>query len=499
MKKYKFLFFTLLLAFLFIPKDVFAVDTNIITPGSQELFWDGTNAQGGYESNRFNSTQNHLYQWGTSSATYTLYRFAPLVNFTSLGVDTSYKARVAFYVFTSYPYSYDDNYCTLWSANNEKFSCSLYRKTEDQIGSSEVLLTLVYDYEWTSSTGYVEFWANFTNFKGVPNNTEFMYSILDFQGNVSGNQIILDRLGETNKKLDSINDTLKNSFESCRDSINLFNANYYVYSNDNNAPSYEIINSNEIKVNYSGNWSRLKVNIFGLKPNTTYTISSYLDKSNFSTEIASGFYSDGNFQDSGMTKTSGDIYYVFTTDSNGKFNSLFYGNWSGNSYTGSLIYSKLQINEGSSPKSYEQTGKICKNRIYETNEKLDELNDKIGDLENSITSEDGPNLDAIEDSSGWLPPGPVDSILNLPLTFLNNLISNLSKTCAPVSIPIPFVNQSFQLPCISSLYDSMGITSFVNWVGLISGTLILYYYLLSLYKWVDNTIQMKDNNDWGGV
>ena len=139
------------------------------------------------------------------------------------------------------------------------------------------------------------------------------------------------------------------------------------------------------------------------------------------------------------------------------------------------------------------------NIINNQNSNQQQTNEKLDKLEQSIINDDVPSLDAIEDSSGWLPPGPVDSILNLPLTFLNNLISNLSKTCSPVSIPIPFVNQNFQLPCISTLYDSMGITTFVNWVGLISGTLILYYYLLSLYKWVDNTIQLKDNNDWGGV
>ena len=154
------------LAFLFIPKDVFAaqIDSNKVQISTQELFWDGTNAQGGYESGRFNSTQNHLYQWGTAGATYKLFRFAPLINFTSLGVDTSYKARVAFYVFVDQPYSYDDKYCTLFSGNGEKFSCSLYREMDDQTGSSSSLLTFVYDFEWTSSSGYVEFWLNFDNF-----------------------------------------------------------------------------------------------------------------------------------------------------------------------------------------------------------------------------------------------------------------------------------------------------------------------------------------------
>lgn len=136
-----------------------------------------------------------------------------------------------------------------------------------------------------------------------------------------------------------------------------------------------------------------------------------------------------------------------------------------------------------------------------TNEKLDKTNEELGELNDNITSEDPPDLDALEDSAGWLPPGPVDSILNLPLTFFNNLISNLSKSCQPVEIPLPYVSKNLTLPCISTLYAQIGATTFLNWVGLIVGTIILYNYFLNLYKWIDDTIQMKDNSvdDWGGV
>ncbi len=139
--------------------------------------------------------------------------------------------------------------------------------------------------------------------------------------------------------------------------------------------------------------------------------------------------------------------------------------------------------------------------VKEQTEAIKEQTEATKEQTEAITSEEAPDLDALEDSAGWLPPGPVDSILNLPLTFFNNLISNLSKTCQPVEIPLPYVSKNLILPCISTLYAQIGATTFLNWVGVIVGTIILYNYFLNLYKWIDDTIQMKDNSvdDWGGV
>lgn len=136
-----------------------------------------------------------------------------------------------------------------------------------------------------------------------------------------------------------------------------------------------------------------------------------------------------------------------------------------------------------------------------TNEKLDAMIDEIGDVKKAITSEEGPNLDALEDSAGWLPPGPVDSILNLPLSLFNNLSSALSNTCQPVQATLPFINTAITLPCISSLYEQIGIQSFLNWVGVVVGCIILYNYFIALYKWVDDTLTFRENTmpDWGGV
>ena len=143
------------------------------------------------------------------------------------------------------------------------------------------------------------------------------------------------------------------------------------------------------------------------------------------------------------------------------------------------------------------TDKIIDNQ----NKNQQQTNQKLDKLDQNITSEQGPNLDGLDNSAGWLPAGPVDSILNLPLSFFENLTDNLSKTCQPVSMIFPFTNTNFQLPCISTLYEKIGIMDFLNWLGVIVGSIILYKYFISLYKWVDDTLTFRENNhnDWGGV
>lgn len=145
-----------------------------------------------------------------------------------------------------------------------------------------------------------------------------------------------------------------------------------------------------------------------------------------------------------------------------------------------------------------------------TNQKLDdvnknqkETNKKIDDVKGAITSEDGPKLDGLNNSAGWLPAGPLDSILNLPLSFLQNLFTNLSKTCQPVILPLPFVNKNLELPCLNSIYSQIdGLSAWINTISVIASAFILFTYLINLYKWVDDTLTFRENNyidNWGGI
>lgn len=121
----------------------------------------------------------------------------------------------------------------------------------------------------------------------------------------------------------------------------------------------------------------------------------------------------------------------------------------------------------------------------------------IGD----ILDDSPPDLGGLGNTAGWLPAGPVDSILTLPLTMFQNIIKNLGNTCTPINLPLPYVKKDLTIPCFNTIVSSLD--GFVNWwngIGLICSGFILYKYLLKLYKWVDNILSFNDNgvNDWGG-
>ena len=196
---------------------------------------------------------------------------------------------------------------------------------------------------------------------------------------------------------------------------------------------------------------------------------------------------------------SSNANYQLTLQLNAPTDIIFY----------SVYNKKFSQTSGSSASEIEAGVKdIIDNQNQNTDKLIDnqnknqqQTNDKLDKLEQSITSEHGPNLDSLENSAGWLPAGPVDSILNLPFSFFENLTDNLSKTCQPVALTFPFTNTNFQLPCISTLYEKIGIQDFLNWLGVIVSAIILYRYFVSLYKWVDDTLTFRENNhsDWGGV
>lgn len=276
-----------------------------------------------------------------------------------------------------------------------------------------------------------------------------------------------------------------------------FRYNVNTISNNRYAVSYDFTLRG---LSYSNNIGNVTVSSGQFQEWSSY---NYMVKSSTSTNVM-GYIERSTFNGSWTQNTTGGAVAV----------TFFFNNLT--SLSDILVNSESLSDFGSDNSSTNETiisstTSIIQNnnnntqQIIQSNEEIkkeqEKTNEELGELNDNLTSEDAPDLDALEDSAGWLPPGPVDSILNLPLTFFNNLISNLSKTCQPVNIPLPYVSKNLTLPCISTLYEQIGATTFLNWVGLIVGTIILYNYFLNLYKWIDDTIQMKDNSvdDWGGV
>lgn len=150
--------------------------------------------------------------------------------------------------------------------------------------------------------------------------------------------------------------------------------------------------------------------------------------------------------------------------------------------------------------SIEFTEPYCTNTLVEQEKTSKGILGKLGDLITGLFDTSGPDTDTLSGMAGWLPPGPVDSILNLPLTFLNNLTTSIGSSCSSLSVPLPFVTNTLSLPCFTTIISSInGASTLWTFIGTITTCLLLYYYLKSLYKWIDNKLALNEDTDWGGI
>lgn len=147
--------------------------------------------------------------------------------------------------------------------------------------------------------------------------------------------------------------------------------------------------------------------------------------------------------------------------------------------------------------------------LANVNDKLTEQNEtsrgifgKIKELFSWLTNPEPANISGAADVAGWLPAGPLDSLINLPLSMLNNINSSLNKTCSPLNVNLPYVNNSVEIPCLNTIFNQItGLNSFWTWVGMIGSVLILYRYLVNLYKYYDKLTDLQANfiSDWGSI
>ena len=259
-----------------------------------------------------------------------------------------------------------------------------------------------------------------------------------------------------------------------------------------------------------------------LKANTTYYIeltTTFDYKNNSNTNIPvwkfSNYYGNGdnfkpnvhymnycNLVDS-ENQSNKDIYKwkcsLTPTSNANEFQFYFWTNQNYNALSQNGIFmagNKSTITLNSLKFSYldNTTGalitqnEIIINQNNQTNEKLDNIKDYLED-------DTVPNLEILGDSAGWLPAGPLDSVLNLPLTMMNNLLTNLGRTCSTLKVKLPFVNENIEIPCIESLMEKMNALVLWRWIGRIASVIILYSYLMNLYAWVDKVLTLRAELD----
>lgn len=271
---------------------------------------------------------------------------------------------------------------------------------------------------------------------------------------------------DSNKETQEV---IKDQFNSCRESKNLLNV----------PENYSLKGYQDFNINLTAG---------------TYTISANSIESTGLRQLM--LLTENGTEVLVFALSSDYLYRTFTLSQNIDTLRIYSADTYANSQNITTIFNGLMLEKGTSKSQYEPYGEeICSNKIDETNDKLD-------NLQGAITDSSSPNTGALENSAGWLPPGPLDSVLNLPLSLFNALTTNLNKSCNPINIPLPFVNKNITLPCINTLYEQIGITSFLSWIGVIVSGLMLYTYLLKLYKWIEDRISLNETHNvdsWGGL
>lgn len=101
----------------------------------------------------------------------------------------------------------------------------------------------------------------------------------------------------------------------------------------------------------------------------------------------------------------------------------------------------------------QQAQQEIKQEITGMQDKQQQTNDKLDSLNGNITNSD--SSDATNDAGGFFEGFTTDtfgltSIITSPLNLIQSITS---KTCSPLTLQVPFVNKTMELPCMSTIYS----------------------------------------------
>lgn len=144
----------------------------------------------------------------------------------------------------------------------------------------------------------------------------------------------------------------------------------------------------------------------------------------------------------------------------------------------------------------QQQHQDAQNQLEETQKTNDYL---MSDEEPSVDFEGG-----LSGASGWLPAGPVDSLVTLPAQFLSGVVSAFTgdDNCQPVSATLPFIHKDIEIPCMRPIFERLGVDLLWNAIGGIVSFFVLFDTFKWLYRYVDKALTLNggDAGDvWGGL
>lgn len=118
------------------------------------------------------------------------------------------------------------------------------------------------------------------------------------------------------------------------------------------------------------------------------------------------------------------------------------------------------------------------------NESVNKTNDSVNRVNETLRSDDTTGAES--EAQGFFDDfetedqGGLSSIITAPLSLIENLDSN---TCQPLTLNIPFINQSFQLPCLTPIYEENFGTFLTIYQSVITG-FVAYWVCIRIYSMI---------------
>lgn len=152
--------------------------------------------------------------------------------------------------------------------------------------------------------------------------------------------------------------------------------------------------------------------------------------------------------------------------------------------TGQVSFEVIEFRATSSldpPDDPDYTGQlddINKNQ-QETNEKLDDISGKLDDLKDDDVNGSKDTAENFFDDFTTDDFGLSD-IITVPLETIKSITS---KTCNPLILPLPFVNENLTLPCIRTIFEE-NFSSILTIYQTVTFGLIAYYVIVRIFNLV---------------
>lgn len=358
-------------------------------------------------------------------------------------------------------------FATSLSGSNVKFT--LNQITLDDVGSSGVSETTINN-SLNNQTNVIN--GAITNSQNniINNQNSNRDAIINNQN--ANNDALIEN---DNANTDRIIDENKKNFNDCHDSVNIANITSVIAKGYTASLNDDIITINgtsstigDVKL-YTNNSNLI------LQANKTYTLSFTTTGS-----ITGTGYRVIYLILNGSRKYLGSLTnvfkYTYTPTQNETLSQILIDlnkNLTFNNYT-----IKVQIQEGSTATDYEKFGEeICINKLDQQTNAINGLNDNIND-----DNTDGATSKASEFFSDFnTNTFGLTSIITAPLNLIQSLTS---KTCSPLHLPLPYLNNKYlDLPCMSTIYSEHFGTFFTLYQTITYG-IIAYWVCVRIFNHV---------------